>query len=139
MVRINPKDPKQKRRGVAAIEFAMVAPLFIFLMLAITVYGGWFWMAHTVQSLAAESARSAIGGLDAAERENLARTLVTKQAPSLGLDPQKTETRFTTTTDSFQVEVIYDARNHPLMALAIMMPKPPALIARTAVVRLEGY
>ena len=133
------KGGRRNRQGVAAIEFAMVAPLFIFMMLGIIVYGGWFWMAHTVQALASESARSAIAGLDATERESLARGMVTAHAPALGLDPTLTTTAVTSTTNSFTVDVIYDARNHPLMSLAILMPKPPAQIKRSAVVRLEGY
>ena len=130
---------KKKRQGVAAIEFAMVAPIFIFFMLAIIVYGGWFWMAHSVQSLAAESARSAIAGLDATERELLARGVVTSHAQSLGLDPNLVSATVVNTTNDFKVEVTYDATNHPLMALAVLIPKPPAQIKRTAVVTLEGY
>lgn len=139
MARIPPKAGRQNRRGVAAIEFAMVAPLLIFLMMGIIVYGGWFWMAHTVQALASESARSAIAGLDASERELLAKNLVTAQAPDLGLDPKLISTLVVSTADRFEVEIVYDTRKHPLMALAVIMPKPPAMISRTAVVRLEGY
>ena len=139
MARYSTEGAKQARRGVAAIEFAMVAPIFIFFMFAIIVYGGWFWMAHSVQSLAAESARSAIGGLDAAEREVLAKGVVASHAKSMGLDPLMTSTEVKNNANNFEVQVTYDARNHPLMALAVMMPKPPAQIKRTAVVTLEGY
>ncbi|MEC4742860.1 pilus assembly protein, partial [Limosilactobacillus sp. c10Ua_36] len=41
----------------------------VVLMIAIVVYGSWFLMAQSVQSLASEGARAAIGGLDASERE----------------------------------------------------------------------
>lgn len=139
MVCNTPKDPRQKRRGVAAIEFAMVAPLLILLLMGIIVYGGWFWLAHTVQALASESARSAIAGLDNNERELLAKNLVTSQASELGLDPALTTTRVIHTPDSFRVEIVYDARKHPLLALAVIMPKPPTQITRSAAVRLEGY
>ena len=139
MARYSTEGAKQKRRGVAAIEFAMVAPLFIMMMMGIVVYGSWFWLAHSVQALAAESARSAIGGLDASEREVLAKAVVTEQAPTMGLNPTLTSTKVVSSATDFKVNVTYDASTHPLMALAVMIPKPPAHIERTAVVRLGGY
>lgn len=66
----------QDRRGVAAIEFAIIAPMLILLLFAMVMYGGWFWMAHSVQSLASEGARAAVAGLDPVEREQLARSFV---------------------------------------------------------------
>lgn len=130
---------RSRREGVAAIEFAMVAPLFIVMMLAIAVYGGWFWMAHSVQALAAEGARAAIAGLDANERGQLARTTVNSQARELGLDPALASTQVINNAGAMEISVTYDATDHPLMGLAVMVPKPPALIVRTAIVRLEDY
>ncbi|HUH22892.1 MAG TPA: TadE family protein, partial [Brevundimonas sp.] len=37
---------------MAAIEFAIVAPLLIMMMFGMIMYGSWFWMAHSVQSMA---------------------------------------------------------------------------------------
>ncbi|MEG2314200.1 TadE/TadG family type IV pilus assembly protein, partial [Brevundimonas sp.] len=59
---------KCERRGSIAVEFALIAPILLFMMIGMIVYGGWFWLAHSVQSLAYESARASLGGLDAAER-----------------------------------------------------------------------
>ena len=77
---------RRDRRGVAAIEFAIVAPLLIMMMFGMIMYGSWFWMAHSVQSMASEGARAAIAGLDPAEREQLARAFVGLQVGDLGLD-----------------------------------------------------
>ena len=77
------------RRGVAAIEFAIVAPLLIMMMFGMVMYGSWFWMAHSVQAMASEGARAAIAGLDPTEREQLARTFVGAQVSDLGLDAAK--------------------------------------------------
>ena len=52
------------RKGSAAIEFALVAPMLVLLLAGMVVYGGWFWLAQSVQSLATESARAALGGMD---------------------------------------------------------------------------
>ena len=40
------------RRGVAAIEFAILAPLLILMIAAILIYGDYFIMAHSIQQLA---------------------------------------------------------------------------------------
>lgn len=127
------------RRGVAAIEFAMVAPLLILMMLGMVVYGGWFWMAHSVQSLASEGARAAIAGLDPLERDALARSFVVAQVEDLGLQPQRASIEVESTAAVIRVNVAYDISDHPLMALSAIVPSPPRIIRRTAVVRLGGY
>ena len=33
-------------RGNAAIEFALVAPVFLLFVMGIVSYGGYFWLAH---------------------------------------------------------------------------------------------
>jgi len=127
------------RRGVAAIEFAMVAPMLILMMLGMVVYGGWFWMAHSVQSLASEGARAAIAGLDPTEREALARSFITTQVGDMGLQANRASVEVESTAGVIRVKVAYDVRDHPLMALAAIVPSPPRVIRRTAVVRLGGY
>lgn len=127
------------RRGVAAIEFAMVAPLLILMMLGMVVYGGWFLMAHSVQSLASEGARAAIAGLDPLERDALARSFVVAQAEDLGLQSQRASIEVESTAAVIRVNVAYDISDHPLMALSAIVPSPPRIIRRTAVVRLGGY
>jgi len=127
------------RRGVAALEFAMVAPLLILMMLGMVVYGGWFWMAHSVQSLASEGARAAIAGLDPAERETLAHGFIGVQVGDLGLRADRAAVEVESTAVLIRVNVAYDISDHPLMALAAIMPAPPRIIRRTAVVRLGGY
>lgn len=127
-------------RGGAAVEFALVGPLFILLLIGMVVYGGWFWLAHGVQALASEGARAAVAGLDAAEREALARGLIAEQAPGgLGLDPAELSVAVTSDPQAIRVQVRYDVSGHPLMALSGLAPAPPSVIERTAVVRVGGY
>lgn len=127
------------RRGVAAIEFAMVTPFLLLMMLGMMVYGGWFWMAHSVQSLASEGARAAIAGLDPAERETLARSFIGAQVGDLGLQAERASVQVESTTGVIRVNIDYDISDHPLMALSAIVPSPPRVIRRTAVVRLGGY
>ncbi len=127
------------RRGVAAIEFAIVAPVLILMLFGMIMYGSWFWMAHSVQSLASEGARSAIAGLDPVEREQLARAFVGAQVGDLGLKADKATVAVESTPAIIRVNIAYDAGDHPLMALSGLIPSPPRIIHRTAVVRLGGY
>lgn len=128
------------RTGSAAVEFALIGPLFFFLLVGLVVYGGWFWMAQGVQNLAAEGARAAIAGLDADERIRLARGSVSDnlQGDAL-LSADAVQVAVQTDASAIRVVVTYDASSHPLMALAGLVPTPPRTIERQAVVRTGGY
>lgn len=125
-----------RRTGAAAIEFAIVGPVFILLLVGMIVYGGWFWMAHSVQAAVSEGARAAIAGLDAAEREQLAREVVESQLKDLGLKAADAVVAVRPEPGLFRVEVAYDAGGHPLMALAPLTVPPPRTIRRAAVIRV---
>lgn len=120
------------------MEFALVGPLLALLLMGMAVYGGWFWLAHGVQSLAAEAARAAVAGLDAGEREALARAVVTDQSDR-GLEAHRTTVRVVSDAQAIRVEILYDAADHPLMALTGLVPSPPKMISRVAVIRVGGY
>lgn len=125
--------------GAAALEFALVVPLLLALLMGIILYGGWFWLAHSVQSLASEGARAAVGGLDRSEQETLARDQIMLNVGDAGLRPDRTDVGVTIDGSAIRVRLTYDAGDHPLMALAGLAPAPPRIIERTAVVRTGGY
>lgn len=130
----------RRRQGSAAIEFALVGPLMILLLSGMVVYGGWFWLAQSVQSLASESARAAVGGMDDAERRQLAMAFVARQAAQgSGLAPSLITTTVVSDAESVRVRIAYDAHAHPILLLAGPLPKPPTLIERSAVIRTGGY
>jgi Flp pilus assembly protein TadG len=134
------KMSARKRRGSAAIEFALVGPLLVLLLTGMVVYGGWFWLAQCVQSLATESARAAVGGMDDAERRQLAMAFVAHEAAQgSGLAPSLITTTVNSDAQGVRVTIAYDARSHPILMLAGPLPKPPTLIERSAVVRTGGY
>lgn len=126
----------RNRTGAAAIEFAIVGPVFILLVVGMIVYGGWFWMAHSVQAAVSEGARAAVAGLDPVEREQLARDVVESQIRELGLRTADTAVAVRAEPGLFRVEVAYEAGRHPLMALAPLTIAPPRTIRRTAVIRV---
>jgi len=128
------------RGGSAAIEFALVGPIFVMLLMGMVVYGGWFWLAQSVQSLATESARAAMGGIDDTERRQLAMAYVVAEAGrGSGLDPALISTTVTSDAQAVRVHIAFDARRHPILLLAGPLPRPPGLIERDAVVRTGGY
>ena len=131
---------RPRRRGVAALEFALVMPVFLLMLAGMVVWGGWLWMAHGVQSLAAEGARAALAGLDADERTDLARAYIDAEAEAMiGLPPDRAQVEVESDAAAIRVLVRYDVSGHPVLLLASLVPAPPPLIERSAVVRTGGY
>lgn len=129
-------DRLRTREGAAAVEFALVGPILILLLIGIVVYGGWFLTAQTVQAVASEGARAAVGGLDAAERETLARGEVATAVRGVALDPRRTSVQVAEEAGRLRIVVAYDASDSPLMLMGGMLPRPPAVIRRAAVVQV---
>lgn len=130
----------RSEHGAAALEFALVGPLFILLIMATVVYGGWMWMAQGVQHLAAEGARAPIAGIDVNERIALAHSSVADSVDGTTiLDPEAVQVAVTSDHGAIRVTITYDASNHPFMAMAGLLPSPPQTIRREAVIRTGGY
>ncbi|WEK40679.1 MAG: TadE/TadG family type IV pilus assembly protein [Candidatus Brevundimonas colombiensis] len=127
---------ERAREGAAAVEFALVGPILILLLIGIVVYGGWFLTAQTVQAVASEGARAAIGGLDAVEREALVRSEVTGAVRGVALNPDRTTILVTEEAGRLRVVVAYDSSDTPLMLMGGMLPRPPAVIRRVAVIQV---
>lgn len=131
---------RECRAGSAAVEFAIVGPVLILILMGLVVYGGWFWLAQSVQSVATETARAAVGGLDDRERQTMAQAYFTDViSDTAGLDPSKAAVVVGTDAVTIRVRVSYDAREHPVMSMAGLVPSPPPIIERQAVVRIGGY
>lgn len=127
--------------GVAAVEFALVAPVFLFLLFGMIAYGIFFGAAHSVQQLAANSARAAMGGFDLSERELLVREQVAATVASDNLlhEPYLTVLVEDEDSDFVRVTVTYDARQLPIWNLYQGLPLPEQTITRSAVIRTGGY
>ena len=129
------------RSGVAAIEFAIVAPVFFLMVLGLLAYAIYFGMVHSVQQLAA--ARASVAGITADERAALARSNVANGLPNYPLlDPSKlTVAAAPSGSDPnlFAVDLSYDASGNTIFALEGIVPMPPRVIERQAVIRRGGY
>jgi len=82
------------RRGIAALEFALVAPILVLLMIGILVWGQFFIAANAVIVAAQQGARQSVGGLTTAERYSLATAAVSKITASYS--PFLSSSSFTT-------------------------------------------
>lgn len=130
------------RRGTSAVEFAMLAPLFILLLLGMVAYGIYFGASHSVQQIAADAARTAISGLDQQERQQLVNSFVQKNAgdyPFVDIAGLTVSAQDSTADGSqFVVSVRYDARNLPIWDLLSDLPMPDVIIARSSTIRIGG-
>lgn len=125
--------------GATAVEFALVLPILIALLCGIMAYGGYFWMAHSVQQLANDSARAAMAGLDASERETLARGALNDGLSAYGFSPALTKLVIDQASDRLKVDVVYDASKSVFFTFKDIAPMPKSVIRRSASSRLAGY
>jgi len=77
--------------ATTAVEFGIVAPLLFAVMFGILAFGVQFATRIAVTYAATEGGRAAVGGLDDAERENLARAAIIRVLTALWplVDPSK--------------------------------------------------
>ena len=126
--------------GGLAVEFALLAPVLVVILLGVCAYGGYFWMSHSVQQLANDAARAAVGGLDATERQSLAQQVVSSEALAYpSLDGARTHVSLVDTTTQLTVNVAYDASGSPFWAASGLVPMPSTTLTRSATIKLGGY
>jgi Flp pilus assembly protein TadG len=130
------------RRGAAAVEFAMLLPLFLTLVFGIVVFGSYLTMVHGVQQLAAEAARSSVAGMSDSERSSIATSYVTANVGTypLILPTNISVSAATSTSDPnvFVVTVSYNASGMFLFSLPFV-PRPPSTIVRSAAIPFGGF
>ncbi|UAK26392.1 TadE/TadG family type IV pilus assembly protein [Sphingomonas nostoxanthinifaciens] len=135
--RISAKKLASDTRGLAVLEFALVAPLLLTILFGIAGYGGYFWRAHAVQQVANDTARAALPGLTAAERQSLALAAFSIDLPAVGLDPTRATATVAEANGIVTVNVSYDGSRDGFLNLSLV-PLPSKLIKRLAAVRLGG-
>ena len=128
--------------GAAAVEFAILLPLYLFFLLGLIAYGIYFGAAHSVQQLSADAARTAIAGLSAEERRTLAQQFITRNAEGyLFIDPSKLAVEIGDSAvdeSQFDVTLSYDATELPIWGLWERLPMPSRTIQRRSTIRMGG-
>lgn len=130
-------------RGVAALEFAIVAPVFLLILLGIAAYGIYFSAITSLQELTADAARASVAGLTATERQTIVTTYVAQSSPTYrllqGHPITVTTAPFPGDPTRYTVTLQTDISNLPLQLQSGIIPMPSSVIQRTAVVRIGGY
>ena len=128
--------------GAAAIEFAILTPVYLLLMTGMLAYGIYFGAAHAVQQLAADAARTAIAGVNTSERNSLVKTYLDNNASAYMLiDPDLlTYTIGDSPMDpnQYRVQLTYDASQLPIWNLYPPLPLPSKQISYGATIRQGG-
>ncbi|NWK95316.1 pilus assembly protein [Sphingobium lactosutens] len=124
-------------RGAALIELAFSLPILLVLLMGILAYGNWLYTAQSLQLLANNAARSALAGLSATERRQIAEASVKAALKGVPLDPAKGTVSVTETGQLVQVSISYDVSAEPLLRLPLV-PLPGKAITTSATVMLGG-
>ncbi|HIG22574.1 MAG TPA: pilus assembly protein [Henriciella marina] len=142
-IRVQKWSLLKRTEGSSAVEFAIVTPVLLFLLFGIIAYGIFFGAVHSVQQLAANSARAAISGLDLAERQALVEQhlasslpdggLLTRDAVSVSVETLEDDSSY------LRVVVAFDASDLPVWNLYSGLPLPEKTIRREAIIRAGGY
>lgn len=130
----------ENRHGVATVEFALLAPVLFFILFGIICFGLIFGTYNAVQQLAAESARASVSGLNAAERDQLARSYVAKNVGAYGLlDSKKVTVATSSQASAFQVSVSYDMTGSIAFKLYNVLAASSPTITRSAAIQNGGF
>lgn len=116
--------------------------MFLMLMMGMAGYGIYFGASHSVQQIAADTARSAVAGLTEAERTTIAKRFIHDNAGGYPfIDPALlTADTHDSTADGnqFVVTVSYDASKLPIWHLIATLVMPDVTIRRQSTIRVGG-
>lgn len=130
------------RKGTSAIEFAIVAPVFLLMLFLMIGYGIYLSAAHSIQQLAADTARASIAGLGSAERASLASAYIESNGDryvfilqdNLSIEVQDDPED----ANQFLVDLKYDASNLPIWGIYGAHLLPDQSIERRSTIRIGG-
>ena len=133
---------RENTDGVSAVEFALVAPLFLALVFGVICFSTLMSTYNGVQQLVAEAARAAVAGLSDIERDRIARDFVTGNATNYPfIDPTKVQVSTTSNAAkaTFQVAVRYDMSDSFVYRFGDLLPLPQPVFQRSSIIQRGGY
>jgi Flp pilus assembly protein TadG len=130
------------RSGASAVEFALVAPVFLLMLFGILVYGQYLSLVHSMEQLAAQAARESLAGLDTAERTQLAENYLAQNAQFYPMiDTSRLSMSAAPATDDadvFVVTVSYDLTDTLFDLFPEFLP-PHRTLSESAAIERGGY
>ena len=133
-----PEPFARDSRGAAIVEFALLAPVLLTILLGVLGYGQYFLLAHSAQQLANDSARATISGMSAAERVGLASAAMARDLSRLPeIKPGTAAIAVEEAPPMVTVRVRIDASAIGLFRIKLL-PMPDPMIERSAVIQQGG-
>ena len=117
----------EDKRGASAVEFALVAPVLMFILAAIVGYGMVFLTAISLQQLGADVTRATIGGVSVSEKRELAAehlAVARREYVLINNDQVVVDVVYDTDTETTVVEIAYDTTGHPVELFRGLIPMP---------------
>ncbi len=137
-----PRSWRTDTHGAAAIEFAILTPVFLLMIAGMLAYGIYFGAVHALQQLVADAARISISGLDETERNRLVDAYIRQHASQYMLiDGDRLVHTFGShplDPGQYRIELRYDASDLPIWNLYPPLPLPSRFIVLSASIRQGG-
>ncbi|URK87638.1 pilus assembly protein [Rhizobium sp. RCAM05350] len=132
---------RNNKEGAAALEFAIIAPLFFLTIFTMIGYSIYLSASHAIQQIAADAARTAVAGLSETERKSLANSFIQSSTLDYAFI-NKTKLTVDVEDDvsnlnQFTVTIVYDSSELPIWKL-FSFALPDEEIKRYATIRLGG-
>lgn len=126
----------------SAVEFALLTPVFLLMLMGMLAYGIYFGAANSIQQLAADAARVSISGLNQTERNTLVKRFLDNNAAQYMLI-ERARLSYTigdkpTDTTQYAVTLRYDASQLPIWNLYLPLPLPSKQISFSSTIRKGG-
>ncbi|KTT99457.1 hypothetical protein NS355_06525 [Sphingomonas yabuuchiae] len=134
-----PRPPLLRdRRGAALIEFALVLPILLTMLMGIVSFGEYFLTAHLVQQAANDAARAALAGMSATERKGIAVDTAKRMIDSTGiLRSSRGQVDAVEVDNMITVSIRYDATSDPLLNLPFV-PTPGRTMTARGIAMIGG-
>jgi Flp pilus assembly protein TadG len=133
----------RETRAVAALEFAMVAPVLLLMVMGMMCFGFYYTYLHELQELASSAARASVAGLNEAERDTLAKAYVANAVVNSELLSASDLTVSTGTSGTpaafYEVTLAYNMKDTPLPLMAGFVHLNAANISRTSTIQFGYY
>ncbi|WP_428969806.1 TadE/TadG family type IV pilus assembly protein [Sphingomonas sp. Xoc002] len=136
--RLAPTPLPRDRRGAALIEFALVLPILLTMLMGIVSFGEYFLTAHLVQQAANDAARAALAGMSATERKGIAVDTAKRMIDSTGiLRSSRGQVDAVEVDNIMTVSIRYDATSDPLLNLPFV-PTPGRTMTAKGIAMIGG-
>ncbi len=130
-------------RGVAALEFAILSPVLILMLIGMVCFGLYLTYLHELQEIASSAARASVAGLSETERDTLAKQFVTYAVTNSSILSMADLTVTTSTSGSpatvYAVTLDYQLKDTPLPLIAGFVSLSLADIVKTSTIQFGGY